>query len=59
MTNSTVLSGDLAYTAKSTMRPFNMLFAGGVSIGNQWGQGTTTFWNVAVSQGYITRKLGL
>ncbi len=56
VTNSTVLSGDLAYTAKSTTRPFNMLFAGGVSIGNQGGQGTTTFWNVAVSQGYITRK---
>jgi hypothetical protein len=56
VTNSSVLSGDVAYTAKSTARPFNLVFAGGVSIGNQGGQGTTTFWNVAASQGYVTRK---
>jgi hypothetical protein len=56
VTNSTVLSGDVAYTGKSTARPFSMVAAGGVSIGNQGGQGTTTFWNIAASQGYITRK---
>jgi hypothetical protein len=56
VTHSSVLSGDMAYTSKSTARPFNMLLAGGVSIGNQGGQGTTTFWNVAASQGFVTRK---
>jgi hypothetical protein len=56
VSNSSVLSGDVAYTSTSTKRPFSMLFAGGVSIGNQGGQGTTSFWNVAASQGYVTRK---
>jgi len=55
-TYSTVLSGDAAYTAKSAARPFNMVFAGGVSLSNQSGQGTTSFWNVAASQGYVTRS---
>jgi hypothetical protein len=55
VTHSTVLSGDVAYQAKSTIRPFNLLFAGGVILGNQSGQGTTYFTNVSVSQGYITR----
>lgn len=56
VSNSTVLSGNVAYTGKSTTRPFSMLFAGGVSLGNQGGQGTTSYWNVAASQGYIARK---
>lgn len=55
-TYSTVLSGDAAYTAKSSVRPFNMVFAGGVSLANQSGQSTTSFWNVAASQGYVTRS---
>jgi hypothetical protein len=55
VTSSTVLSGDVAYTAKSTLRPFSLLFAGGVSLANTGGQGTTSFWNVAASQGYVTR----
>jgi len=55
VTHSTVLSGDVAYQAKSTIRPFNFLFAGGVILGNQSGQGTTYFTNVSVSQGYVTR----
>jgi hypothetical protein len=54
-TYSTILSGNAAYTAKSEVRPFNMLFAGGVVLTNQSGQGTTSFWNVAASQGYVTR----
>jgi hypothetical protein len=54
-TYSTVLSGDVAYTAKSSVRPFSMVFAGGVSLSNQSGQGTTSFWNVEASQGLITR----
>src|SRR5258708_38106201 len=48
-TYSTVLSGNAAYTAKSTVHPFNMVFAGGVSLANQSGQGTTSFWNIAAS----------
>jgi hypothetical protein len=54
-TYSTVLSGNAAYTAKSEVHPFSMLFAGGVVLANQSGQGTTSFWNVAASQGYVTR----
>jgi hypothetical protein len=54
-TYATVFSGNAAYTAKSEARPFNMIFAGGVSLGNQSGQGTTSFWNVEASQGYATR----
>ena len=55
VTHSTVLSGDVAYQAKSTVLPFNLLFAGGVILGNQSGQGTTYFTNASVSQGYVTR----
>src|ERR1700761_3849506 len=54
-TASTAISGDVAYTAKSTTRPFSFLFAGGVIFPNQGGQGTSTFWNVAANQGYIAR----
>jgi hypothetical protein len=52
---ATDLTGDIAYNSKSTARPFSALFAGGVILGNQAGQGTTSFWNLAVSQGYVTR----
>ena len=55
-TYSTALSGNASYTAKSEARPFNMVFAGGVSLPNQSGQKTTSFWNIAASQGYVTRK---
>jgi hypothetical protein len=54
-TYSTTFSGNAAYTAKSTVRPFNMVFAGGVYLSNQQGQGAASFWNVAASQGYVTR----
>ncbi|WP_433970120.1 hypothetical protein [Tunturiibacter gelidiferens] len=52
---ATDLSGNAAYTSRSTVRPFSVLFAGGVILGNQGGQGTTSFWNIAASQGYVTR----
>jgi hypothetical protein len=55
VTSSTALSGDAAYTAKSTMRPFSVIFAGGVILPNQQGQDFSSFWNIAASQGYITR----
>jgi len=54
-TSSTALSGDVAYTAKSTMRPFSMIFAGGLILPNQQGQDFSSFWNIAASQGYIAR----
>jgi hypothetical protein len=55
VTASTAISGDVAYTAKSTTRPFSLLLAGGVLLPNQSGQGTSTFWNVAASQGFTAR----
>jgi hypothetical protein len=55
-TSSTALSGNASYAAKSTVHPFNMVFAGGVSLPNQSAQSTTSFWNIAASQGYVTRK---
>ncbi len=55
VTYSTVLSGDVAYQAKSTLHPFNMLFAGGIILGNESGQGTSYYTNASVSQGYVTR----
>jgi hypothetical protein len=56
VTNSTALSGDVAYAAKSQVYPFNMLFAGGIILPNQSGQGTSYFSSAAVSQGLITRN---
>jgi hypothetical protein len=55
-TSSTALSGNASYAAKSTVHPFNMIFAGGVYLPNQSAQSTTSFWNIAASQGYVTRK---
>jgi hypothetical protein len=55
VTASTALSGDVAFTAKSTTRPFSLLFAGGVFFPNQGGQGTSSFWNVAANQGFTAR----
>ena len=55
VTASSVLSGDVAYAAKSTTRPFSLTFAGGVILPNQSGQGVTTYEDLSVSQGYTTR----
>jgi hypothetical protein len=55
-TYSTAFSGNAAYTAKSEVHPFNMVFAGGVSLANQSGQGTTSFWNVSAGQGYVAKR---
>jgi hypothetical protein len=52
---STNLTGNAAYTSRSTVRPFSLLVASGVILGNQGGQGTNGFVNLAVSQGYETR----
>lgn len=58
-THSTVLSGDVAYTAKSTIRPFSMLLSAGVILGNQSGQGTSYYTSATASQGYVTRHWNL
>jgi hypothetical protein len=55
VTHSTALTGDVAYTAKSTTYPFSVLGAGGVLLGNLGPQGTTYYLNTAVSQGLETR----
>jgi len=54
-TSSSALSGDVAYTTKSAVRPFSLLFAGGVILPNQAGQSVSTYQNIAVSQGYVTK----
>lgn len=56
VTHATTLGGDVSYTAKSAALPFNLLFAGGVILGNQQGQGTTYYSSAVVSQGLVTRN---
>ena len=56
VTHSTVLSGDVGYNGKSEVLPFSLLFAGGIILQNQSGQGTTYFANATVSQGLVTRS---
>lgn len=55
VTSSTALSGDVAYNSKSMVRPFSLIFAGGLLLPNQGGQGVSTYQNIAVSQGLVTR----
>jgi hypothetical protein len=54
-TSTTALSGNVAYMSLSQVHPFSLLVASGVLFG-QGGQGTTTFQNVAVTQGLIKGK---
>jgi hypothetical protein len=56
VTHSTVLSGNIAYTAKSEARPFNLLLSSGLILANQQGQGTSGYANIEASQGYVTRS---
>ena len=55
VTSSSSLSGDVSYSGKSAVRPFSLLFAGGILIPNQGGQSLSTFQSIAVSQGLVTR----
>jgi hypothetical protein len=55
VTSSSALSGDIAYTTQSMVHPFSLVFAGGVILPNQSGQGVRTYVNVTASQGYTTR----
>ncbi len=56
VTASTAVSGDVAYTGKSADLPFSLLFAGGIILPNQSGQGTNYYSSAAVSQGLVTRN---
>jgi len=53
VTNSTNFSGNVGYVSTSKNLPFSMVYAGGVLVGNQGGQGTTTYQNIAATQGLI------
>ena len=54
-TQSTALSGDVSYQGKNAALPFSLLFAGGLLLPNGQGQGVSTYQNIAVSQGLVTR----
>jgi hypothetical protein len=55
-TSSTGLSGNLSFTAKSETKPFSTVLAGGLLLPNGQGQGLSTFWNVAATQGIVGRR---
>ncbi|MGH9597544.1 MAG: hypothetical protein ACRD3K_12175 [Edaphobacter sp.] len=56
VTHSTILSADAAYTGKSEVMPFNLVFAGGAILANQQAQGNSGYVSGTVSQGLITRR---
>jgi hypothetical protein len=55
VSGSTALSGSVGWVSMSEVHPSTLLFAGGVLIG-QSGQGTSTYQNIALSQGLIKGK---
>lgn len=55
-TETTVLSGDIAYQGKSQSLPFSMLFAAGVLLPNQAGIGASGFISTSVTQGLVTHN---
>jgi hypothetical protein len=55
-TYSTILSGDVSFTAKSIVYPTNLILSGGVILQNQSAQSTTGYVSAAISQGYVTRS---
>jgi len=50
---TTSLSGNVGYVSKSTKLPSTILYSGGVLFTTQAGQGTSTFQNLAISQGLV------
>jgi hypothetical protein len=50
---STAFSGSASYNSKSVVRPFSMIYAGGLLLGNLYGNNVTTYQNLAVSQGLV------
>jgi hypothetical protein len=55
LTSSSIFSGDAAYSGKSTVRPFSMVFTAGAILPNQSDQSFQGFTTISASQGYITR----
>jgi hypothetical protein len=53
VTEATNLSGNFGFVSTSKDRPFSLIYAGGILVGSGGGQGTTTYQNVAVSQGLV------
>lgn len=51
---STTFSGAAAYSTTNVVRPFSMVYSGGLFLGNQYGQAVRTFQNFSISQG-LTR----
>jgi hypothetical protein len=58
-TSSTALSANAAFTSKSETMPFSMILAGGVFLPNGQGQGVSTYWNIAATQGIVARRWAL
>ena len=51
----TSLSGNLAYTSRSEIRPLSLIYTGGLQFGDQSGFSNTYYQSFAISQGYVTR----
>jgi hypothetical protein len=56
VTSSSALTGDMAYTTQSMVRPFSVILAGGVVLPNQSAQGVRTYVSVTALQGYVTGR---
>lgn len=54
--SQTNLSGDLAYSSRSQVHPFSMIYSGGVLLANQSSTGTTAYQSLGLSQSYVTRS---
>lgn len=52
----TGISGDLAYTSRSEVRPLSLVYTGGGQFGTQSGSSNSYFQSLAISQGYVTRS---
>lgn len=50
---STALSGNASYSSASVARPFSMLYAGGLLLGNQYAGTVRTFQDFSISQGLV------
>ena len=59
VSRQTSISGDLAYSTKSTKTPFAVVYSGGVQLTNQSNVSNSFFQSLALSQGYNTRDWAL
>ena len=56
VTEQTSLSGNVIYSTKSVVRPFSLIYSGGVQIANGSGYGNTVFQSLGATQGFNTRN---